>query len=72
MRRDIGRLPWGFFKHSKKIGLTILVDVDGGKDLIPITVWDAHTMTVIELAKKMTEKVQRAKKGKDEAHKKAT
>lgn len=57
MRRDIGRLPWGFFKHSKKIGLTILVDVDGGKDLIPITVWDAHTMTVIELAKKMTDKV---------------
>ena len=72
MRRDIGRLAWGTFRHSKKIGITVLVDVDGGKDLIPITVWDAHTMTIFELAKKITEKVQRAKKGKDEAHKKAT
>ena len=72
MRRDIGRLPFGTFKHSKKIGVTCLVDVEGGKDLVPITLWDAHKLDIFEVAKKMSEKVQRAKKGKDEAHKKAT
>lgn len=65
MRRDVGRLPFGTFKHSKKIGTTILCDVEGGKDLVPITIWDAHTMTILEIAKKLNEKVDRAKKGKD-------
>ena len=50
MRRDVGRLPFGFFKKSKKHGVTILVDVQGGRDLIPLTVWDAHEMTIFELA----------------------
>mmetsp|Transcript_37979 Transcript_37979/g.46353 ORF Transcript_37979/g.46353 Transcript_37979/m.46353 type:complete len:263 (-) Transcript_37979:253-1041(-) len=72
MRRDIGRLPFGTFKYSKKIGVTVLVDVEGGKDLVPITVWDGHKMSIIELAKEISGKVDRAKKGKDEAHKKAT
>jgi hypothetical protein len=30
MRRDIGRLTWGYFKHEDEIGLTILCDVEGG------------------------------------------
>jgi len=72
MRRDVGRLPMGTFSHSKKIGVTILCDVEGGKDLIPITIWDGHKMTIFELAKLIADRVSRAKKGKDENHKKAT
>lgn len=43
IRRDIGRIKFGYFQMSKKLGVTILVDVDGGKDLTPVTVWDIHT-----------------------------
>lgn len=72
MRRDVGRLPWGTFRAAKQLGVTILVDVDGGKDLVPVTLWDAHKMTVLDIAKKIGEKVQRAKKGKDDRHNKST
>jgi len=72
MRRDVGRLPWGTFKHSKKIGVTVLVDRDGGKDLVPVTLWDGHKMSVIEIAKFMSQRVQRAKSGNDAAHNKST
>lgn len=72
MRRDVGHLPWGTFKAAKEIGVTILVDRDGGKDLIPVTIWDGHKMDIFEIAKKITERVQRAKKGKDEAHNQST
>ena len=72
MRRDVGRLPWGTFKHSKKLGVTVLVDVEGGKDLVPVTIWDAHKMTIFEVAKFIGAKVQRAKSGKDERHNKST
>ena len=72
MRRDVGRLPFGTFKHSKRIGVTVLVDVEGGKDLVPVTIWDAHKMSIFEVGKIITEKVQRAKSGKDDRHNKAT
>lgn len=72
MRRDIGRLPFGTFKAAKKLGVTILVDVEGGKDLVPVTIWDAHKMTIFEVAKYISSKVQRAKTGKDERHAKST
>lgn len=72
MRRDVGRLPWGTFKHSKKLGVTVLCDVEGGKDLVPVTFWDGHKMTIFELAKKITEKVGRAKKGQDKQHNNST
>ena len=72
MRRDIGRLPWGTFRASKKYGVTVLVDVEGGKDLVPVTVWNGHDKTIFEIAKLITEKVQRAKKGKDAAHNQST
>jgi len=49
-RRDIGRLSWGYFKKSEKVGITILVDIEGGKDLIPITLWEGQDLSVIELA----------------------
>lgn len=72
MRRDVGRLTWGYFRHSKEIGMTTLVDVEGGQDLVPVTLWDAHKLTVIEFAKKCTEKVVSAKNKKDESHNKST
>ena len=50
----------------------MLVDKDGGSDLIPITIWDAHKMTIFEVAKALTAKVSSAKKGKDAGHNKAT
>jgi hypothetical protein len=50
MRRDIGRIRWGFFKHQKKVGITCLVDVEGGKDLVPCTFFNAHEMTLKEFA----------------------
>ena len=68
MRRDVGRLPWGTFRATKKIGVTVLCDVQGGKDLVPVTIWDAHNMTIFEVAKYITERVQRAKAGKDARH----
>jgi len=36
--------------------------------LVPVTLWDAHEMTLLELAKKINEKIDRAKKNKDTAH----
>jgi pyruvate/2-oxoglutarate dehydrogenase complex dihydrolipoamide acyltransferase (E2) component len=72
IRRDVGRIVWGYFKHSKKIGTTCLVDVEGGKDLIPVTIWDAHTMTLLEFALKINEKIKRAQQNKDKAHQQST
>ena len=40
-RRMFGRLVFGNFRASKKMGITVLVDKNKGKDLIPITVQDA-------------------------------
>ena len=56
MRRDVGRLPFGTFKAAKKFGVTVLVDVEGGKDLVPITLWDAHKMSIFEVAEIITAK----------------
>jgi len=36
-RRDIGRIAWGNFVPSEKMGITVLVDKNG-KDLILVTV----------------------------------
>jgi hypothetical protein len=38
----------------------VLVDVEGGKDLIPVTVWDAHQGTILEFAAKINDKIKRA------------
>ena len=61
MRRDVGRIRWGFFKHQKSVGVTCLVDVEGGKDLVPCTVFDAHKLSLKEFATVINEKVKRAK-----------
>jgi hypothetical protein len=61
IRKYMGRSTFGFFRHDKKIGTTVLVDVDGGADLVPITIFDAHKLSVVEFAKQCNEKVSRAK-----------
>ena len=72
MRRDVGHLRFGTFKADKSFGVTVLVDKDGGADLVPVTIWDAHKMTIFDVAKALNAHVQSAKKGKDEKHNKAT
>ena len=49
MRKVIGRIKWGTYKNSKDIGTTVLVDAGGGNDLVPVTVWNGHKMTLKEL-----------------------
>mmetsp|Transcript_1426 Transcript_1426/g.952 ORF Transcript_1426/g.952 Transcript_1426/m.952 type:complete len:220 (+) Transcript_1426:40-699(+) len=71
-RRDMGRISWGFFRRSKKLGFSVLADVDGGKDLIPVNVWDGHNMTLVEIAKMITKKVEDARSKKDKTHEKST
>lgn len=58
MRRDVGRISLGFFKHSKRIGLTVLMDVEGSQESIPITLWNAHELSIIEFAKKCDQLVK--------------
>lgn len=72
MRRDIGHLPFGVFKHEKKIGVTSLCDVDGGTDLIPVTIFDGHEMQLLDYAGILASKTARAKTNTDGEHKKAT
>ena len=72
MRRDVGRLRWGSFEAAKEYGLTVLVDVEGGKDLVPVTIWDGHKKTIFEIAALCKGKIDKARKGKDERHNKTT
>ena len=46
MRRDVGKLPYGSFRRGKKIGITVLVDVGLGNDLVPVTIQDGHKLTL--------------------------
>ena len=43
--------------HSKKVGITCLVDVEGGKDLTPCTIFNAHELSLKEFAISISEKV---------------
>lgn len=71
MRRDIGRIKWGYviesdlislqFQKADKLGITILVDVDGGKDLVPVTIWEAQDHSVLQIAKDCNEIVMKTK-----------
>lgn len=71
-RRDIGHIVFGYFKPAKQIGYTVLCDQEGGKDLVPITIWDCHDKPLEEIAKFLNEKVQKAKRGTDKEFTKAT
>lgn len=72
VRRDIGRMPLGFFRHNKQIGLTVLCDVEGGSDLVPITLFDIHKGSIIDFARQCNERVGKAKNKQDEGHNKST
>ena len=72
IRRDLGKLSFGTFKHDKSYGITILVNVEGGSDLVPATIWDGHKMTFEEFAGKIQEKIERARSKKDKVHEQKT
>jgi pyruvate/2-oxoglutarate dehydrogenase complex dihydrolipoamide acyltransferase (E2) component len=71
-RRDIGRIVFGFFKPTKSIGYTVLCDQGGGKDLVPITIWDAHSKSLEEISIFLTARVAKAKSNTDVEFTKAT
>jgi hypothetical protein len=60
IRRDFGRLVWGYFRHENRLGTTCFVDIYGEKDLVPVTPWDAHELTLKEFAVKINEKIKGA------------
>lgn len=70
-RRDWGRIVFGFFRPLKELGITVLCD-QGGKDLVPVTIWNAHEMTLQEIALYLNEKIIKAKQNKDKEFKEST
>ncbi len=44
-RKDFGHIVFGFYRPCKELGLTVLCD-SNGKDLVPITIWNAHEMSL--------------------------
>ena len=41
--------------------MTVLVDYDGGQDLVPVTVWNGHEMSILDIARYLNDKVKNAK-----------
>jgi 2-oxoacid dehydrogenases acyltransferase (catalytic domain) len=72
MRRDVGRLTFGYFAYSDKIGMTILVGGDGDSELTPITVWDCHKMTLVQFAEEVEARTKRVNEKKDVSYKQRT
>lgn len=72
MRRDVGRISWGFFRHQKRVGITCLVEVDGGKDLVPCTLFNVHEMSLEQFAQAINNKIKRAKAKQDDVHNQQT
>jgi len=70
-RKDWGRIVFGFFKPCKELGITVLCD-QGGRDLVPVTIWNAHEMTLQEIALYLNSKVMKAKNNSDKEFKEAT
>ena len=58
-RRFVGKIKCGNFHPAKEIGVTLLVNVDGGKDLAAVTVFDLHKKTLPEFAEYLNAKVMR-------------
>ena len=72
VRRDIGRIRWGYFQRSKDIGVVVLVDVEDGRDLVPVNLWNAHKDDVVTIAKKLNEMVGRTKRNQNKEHTEVT
>jgi hypothetical protein len=62
---------FGFFKPAKSIGITIICNQDGGRDLVPVTIWDTHTKSLLSIAKDLSIRVNRAKNNTDKDFTKA-
>jgi len=67
-----GHIRFGNFHPSKTTDITILVDVEGGKDLAAVKINDCDKLSIKEIAQKCSEKVTRAKNKEDRAHNKRT
>ena len=65
-RRDMGRIVFGYFKPTKSIGYTVLCDQGNGKDLVPMTIWDVHTKSLLTIAKDLSVRAKKAKTNTDE------
>jgi hypothetical protein len=52
--------------------LTILVDVEGGKDLVPVTLWEAQNDNILDIAKNANDLVNMTKKNKNKEHNEVT
>lgn len=50
----------------------MLVDVEGGNDLVPVTLWEAQDKSVFEIAGSLNEQVQRTKKKQNQEHNEVT
>jgi hypothetical protein len=62
-KRTIGRIRCGNFHAATELGLTVLVNVDGGKDLAAVTCWDTHKKSLKEHEEFLKAKAERMKKG---------
>ena len=64
IRKDVGRIQHGSFKHAKRIGVSSLIDTKEGFQ-IPITFWDAHNTSIVEFAKLYEERKNDLLEGKN-------
>lgn len=60
------------FQKADKLGITILVDVEGGKDLVPVTLWEAHDLSILQIAKDSNELVMKTKRNQNREHTEVT
>ena len=67
-RRDIGHIQFGCFKALDTIDITVLAEVDGGQDLVPLTIKEPHKMSLLDLAKFVRDKAMETKNKKNKEH----
>ena len=68
----LGRVAFGNFRHFEQADVTVLADVQGGKDLVPITIKAPHNMSLQDISEFINSKAKNAKKGNDKEHKNNT
>lgn len=68
----LGRIAFGNFRHFKQADVSVLAAVEGGKDLVPVTIRGPHAKKIEEIADEINAKANKARKGEDQEHKKNT
>lgn len=48
------------------------MDVEGGMDLVPVTVWNTHNDDVVTIAKKLMAPIMQSKRSENKEHNNAT